>query len=874
MSVTITLPPRMERQVQEQRFPRAPEADDVNDNIRKGVPKLSTLERWNARFRSQQRIDAERRRLAKGKQVETIENGSPVRADSELPDNGPAEQSLQSVVNTREPSAEEGATQASPSSEKHRPGPALLGLEQLRPPPPMTIAPLIPPQPVELSSTSTTRSIPVSVRFSKLERVRQMKLKSSKEVNAREIPLSKSELEKMRTFSEFVGTPNQVALFGRQLPQCYRYAVQLELDGSEAQTYICIEGLRKKEDISDFYAVMSQKKYRKYYEPWKICFRTVEVSNCADVLPHGQGMEDTTGSFRINPTESKLTLCSSYVKLVTGHGERVSTIGGVIQLGSELFALTTAHTLGAHLASPTEATSAAQTLRDEDFPDDLEKILILMADAEPKRKHHKPTDVNWSHVELSVAPRVYEHHGEDWCLLPLPKQYQLPNADWTSDTASYATAISEVYNVDPVGLSVHSLFGPNRYAGFVSLAPSFLDGEHGPVEVWAVHLDIASPDLARGDSGLWFLSRYNEAVGTAVASSPGKALMTLLSHQFKSVSEFFPDHAKPTLPDSMLMMLRAAKHFHETDSFRSNQLIDLLFMILKVKTANPPSLLHRTLRRALRNWEHSKLDIENLKRLITISGSDLEDTLRRILSEQSLESSSDISTAQKLALLYGDLENTLPDLTPPPSSPVHPPGSSATLSAPTREPPDIPRPPVIQTDPVSQIHPMFQPQGIPKSQPEPYSTLEVNTPPRAKRIIVRTVLGPTKSVYKWCSNVIRTILTTAKSLYRWCSTWSVVILLLFIILSYLAGIGIGAWKLLTSDLSSGVKIGAGVALILSHLALLLSAALYISGRRRRLRNRWSPPEGPQELPTEPPTRRVEDFERVPVPGKKEGESGH
>ncbi|KAM7195016.1 hypothetical protein V8F33_006885 [Rhypophila sp. PSN 637] len=803
MSVTVTLSTGMEQQLPELPVRRASGRVDLGDNIRNGIPKLSTLAKWKAGFSARERAELRKKEGSKrANRLRRSGMGAPPTEDV-----------------------------AGSASEKQQSGPGVFGLELPRPPPSTRNAPPVPSQPVELPFTST---VPVTVPISKLERVRQMEFRSSKQVKAREIPLSKTDVEKLRTFSEFVGTPNQIALFGRQLPQCHRYAVQLELDDSKTQTYICIEGLRKNEDIRDFYAVMSQKRYRKYYEPWKICFRMVEVSKSAASASNCQDVEEVPISSQIILKPEALTLCGALVKL---------------------YALTTAHSdLASDSTTSTLAASPspAQTLKVEDLPDEVGKILILDYHMGPQEGSFRRAELKWEvgQAEEFVPPKIYEDHRDDWCLIPLPQEYQLPNIDLNDITIRTSPIVfSDVYTEYPGNLSVrsysHSL--GQSYPGVVAVAPSFLDGECGTVEVWAVIFNEAyDVDFIRGGSGSWFFtlggSPNVQVVGTAVARSPGKAFITLLSRQFDSISRAFPTHTRPVLPDPVLMLLRAVKHFHQSDRPRSHQLTGLLFRVLQIEfPPDQPSFLHRTLQTALMNWEQS--EIENLRRLIKISGEDLEATLERILEEQSLDSASDLSTAHKLAFLYRDLQMA----SHPPSLPLYPPASSATQSHTVSE---VTRP----TGGTSTFQKTFrslgteslfhlltlpyltaEPPGIPPpsvSQPDPTSTSTAYHHPQAETNPNRTTLGLTTSLYKWLK------------------AWSVVIFTIFLGLSYWAGIGVGAWKLLTSDLGSSIKIGVRVGLIAFHVSLLISYYACISLSRRRRIVRYPSPGGASSMFTD------------------------
>lgn len=340
-------------------------------------------------------------------------------------------------------------------------------------------------------ATPQTSTIPVKIPLSKLERVRQMEFKSSIQLEAREVRLSPSELEKLRTFSVFVGTPNQQTLFDRQLPQCHRYVVELQRAGSGPHTYICIEGLKKEEDIRKFYAVMSQRKYRKYYEPWKLCFRMGEVPNCAAPgPPPASGETDALGYTGQIHVGAALTLCGSVARIKTKHGERTATIGGLIQAGGDTFALTTEHPsshqerLTDDHATRGSGASTSTTLQGLDLPDDVESILII---DDPVIEGAEKMPLDW----IDDTPLIIEiksiHDGDDWCLIPIPEESRLPNLCGIPD-AHMITGLCSME--DPRGQLVYATCGMSGLvAGYVSAAPSFLDGLDGPIQVRAIHLE-------------------------------------------------------------------------------------------------------------------------------------------------------------------------------------------------------------------------------------------------------------------------------------------------------------------------------------------------------------------------------------------------
>ncbi|KAK3349270.1 hypothetical protein B0T25DRAFT_569921 [Lasiosphaeria hispida] len=130
---------------------------------------------------------------------------------------------------------------------------------------------------------------------------------------------------------------------------------------------------------------MSQRKYRNYYEPWKLCFWTTGVSGlAAETCYLCQDQDD-------------MTFCGALVYVTTDDGSRVSTIGGLVEVDGQLYAMTTSHPPSPPIqgTSASASLSSAATLRDEDFPDDVGAALVFT----PKASG------NWESAE-SIPPQL------------------------------------------------------------------------------------------------------------------------------------------------------------------------------------------------------------------------------------------------------------------------------------------------------------------------------------------------------------------------------------------------------------------------------------------------------------------------------------
>jgi hypothetical protein len=340
-------------------------------------------------------------------------------------------------------------------------------------------------------------SIPVAVPLSKLERVRTLRLVSSKTIIAREVFTSRRDRERLRLFVSYVRTKNQRTLFNRELPQCVGYLVEIDEGSGPPQTYICIDGLVEEADIKDFYSVMSQRSCRKFYEPygWKLCFNSVSVDMTA------------AETYQTSAHPDDLTMCGALLRTERDGQSWISSIGGLVMVNNLFYAITTAHrpTPARTRSSSTFPSSPATTLRDEDFPDHVESALVMTIDGEklggPAAGVNQQPEPDPQTSWWNITSRSITEQGDDWRLVPVSVDYELPNSITLPGTKGMGDLIpptsdeprilyvSECVD-EPGGSPVLIKAGVSGLcSGTVSLAPSYLDGQDGPLEVWAVHIN-------------------------------------------------------------------------------------------------------------------------------------------------------------------------------------------------------------------------------------------------------------------------------------------------------------------------------------------------------------------------------------------------
>ncbi|KAK3688675.1 hypothetical protein B0T22DRAFT_160720 [Podospora appendiculata] len=400
------------------------------------------------------------------------------------------------------------------------------------------------------ATDSSNHGLSVRLPLSKLERLSKLNFVGSMDLRAQSVRMTKAEETKLRTFSTFLSTAKtQIILFGKQMPRCRHRLVTLDTGTPPAPVkYICIEGLRDPADIKLFHKVMSQTRYRSLYEPWKLCYEASSISKPA------------ASHYAVQKLKDKDTYCGAVLELQDGADRWLSTIGGLVEIGGQLYAMTTAH-------QPDEAppfvgddssfpASPADTLVEDNFPDDVESAYVFTPDTAthtipPRTSLERKFSTLSSSTSPSPPPFPFDLpyarpiiHGQDWQLIPVYRQRQLPN----SIHEPWRTEKNYIFDVcdSPSGRSVAVNAGISGICyGTMSLSASFLIGDDDLVqEIWTVDgLESATSgiaDLAQGDSGSWVLditeSDNFTAVGHVVACSSNRAHVSLMSTEFDKVN--------------------------------------------------------------------------------------------------------------------------------------------------------------------------------------------------------------------------------------------------------------------------------------------------------------------------------------------------
>lgn len=364
-----------------------------------------------------------------------------------------------------------------------------------------------PPQRAELDSGGIEILMPLQLR----ERLKTWNLSSALQLTADEnVIFESSDIETLKQFSHFL-YQNGSALF-HGLPSRNLVLTLVAVTGSSASwKCICIKGLTKESEITSFHAVLSQRSVRGHYKPWKLCYDKSLVETAASVA-----------TYQTNMSEAPQTLCGTLLRTKQpGKGTWISTIGGIIEVDGEFFAVTSAHHPNhsdaisdesiLDSASGSSGTSVADTLVEKGvFDTDVEPALIIDTWKEQEHGVDLVNTVGATSILLSKPPQhtnpffwpdlnTTVREGSDWRLLTVDEEHQLPNCipfqQSTEGAQTPAIAPSPIYlTANPVVVSKRGVY---ILAGVSGVCPGMLSnnvsilslGNEGPQIVWSIKLD-------------------------------------------------------------------------------------------------------------------------------------------------------------------------------------------------------------------------------------------------------------------------------------------------------------------------------------------------------------------------------------------------
>jgi len=398
-----------------------------------------------------------------------------------------------------------------------------------------------------------TGMLDVEVRLTVQEKLRTLVFASALGLKAdRTADFTQREEEALRRFQAAYDADRIIWFRGKRMPSVIFELVALrsgstgsgsDHDGKSG-TSICVRGLHSDDDIKKFHEIMSVSAIRRLHAGLRLSYDKTLIQRPAKELDE---------EYDHLPSSLGETLCGT--RLVTrrpGHSEWSSTIGGIIQIQDELYALTSSHTpdddeFASRIAS-LEDVSKTSTLVGSDYDDDVESALILDLPTLGKSvsggdKHGERGDsrATPSHFwpTFSVRGPAWEHRAHDWRLIR-PAQHQcFPNS--LSQAPEDSTVAKRRYITEPRYGSpsrgkVSILAGFSGHCRGVLLAsPAFLSIRGaGPIEVWTVVLDDNSA-LQKGDSGSWVVDDQGRWIGTVTAMAGGDAYLILAQAQLTQI---------------------------------------------------------------------------------------------------------------------------------------------------------------------------------------------------------------------------------------------------------------------------------------------------------------------------------------------------
>lgn len=329
---------------------------------------------------------------------------------------------------------------------------------------------------------------------------------------------------------------DQIELFGQEIPTTRCSLVKVIEGDSPLENYICIRGLKSHAEITDFHLVVSRDRYKKLYEPLRLCYEPVRIDKVGMDEPHivASSSQNTARSKQglttvlspvIKSTDPRLACKLLYSPIL--HDETytgalfqslvdgrpwISTLGGVIEIDDNMYIMACEHA-PASFEPSTKNISLADTLLEEDYKKatfsengiqaNTEKLLIFKsADFSegldvldiPEADDMLPSiDEEWKKLSLDGTVAV----GLEWCLFPVRSHSILPNfiEDSTKDAGSpyrrkrhYLDQIAEPQGRHTARIATNIEPQPS---GIVLPNSSFIvgGGTDELIEVWTVLLD-------------------------------------------------------------------------------------------------------------------------------------------------------------------------------------------------------------------------------------------------------------------------------------------------------------------------------------------------------------------------------------------------
>ncbi len=393
------------------------------------------------------------------------------------------------------------------------------------------------PAPTNQAAVARANLYEVEVRLTALQKLQTLALGSALGLRADRMgEFTEQEIETLGRFQKAYDEKGIAWFRGKRVPSLIFELVALRSDdagattGGRPETSICVKGLSSDNQIKQFHEVMSKSAIRRLYSGMRLSYDKTLVQRPAREIDE---------EYDHLPSSLGDTLCGTRVSTRReGQSEWASTIGGLLEMGGNLYAVTSSHKPDDNDVASTTASlsneSSPSTLVGAEYDDDVEPALVLDLPYLEKSVDHGKTAAtlgvaadtpSYFWPTLNTVDRTIEEGG-DWRLIRVSSNHCLPNSLPRGTVTEYASAankttyITDLFDTKPSRTRVSVLAGFSGLCrGTLLSSPAFLS-IHGtaPTQVWTVVLDDGTT-LQKGDSGSWAVDDEGRWVGTVTAMS-------------------------------------------------------------------------------------------------------------------------------------------------------------------------------------------------------------------------------------------------------------------------------------------------------------------------------------------------------------------
>ncbi|KAK4209190.1 hypothetical protein QBC37DRAFT_450942 [Rhypophila decipiens] len=446
----------------------------------------------------------------------------------------------------------------------------------------------------------------VQIRYTIRERLEQLEFASKLGLKAdMSADFMPEEMQMLRDFSTeiehkrltwFHGSCCPTVIFRLvALKKASREGESVSSESTEEGTGITIIGLHSEDQIRGFHKVMSKKHIPERYSPLRLCYDTAQLQMLSRIVAE---------KYEYGELGVGLTLCGTQIVTERQMEDTkwTSTIGGIIAVDNELFAITSSHRPSENLDRSSNLDSSdSSTAVESDYHEDVKPALILdYPSYEGDRSIKKSTRKPMIFPDLPTRVSTTEESGDDqdWRLIPISQSHCLPNSfqylgrdvnfmlgsrDFIMESSAGAgegssrlNATSTAYITDrpPQRTGSRECRYLDKYkqpANVWDLAslPKLPFDRQGTTatEVWVVTLKGSR--LQTGDSGAWVIDERGLVVGAVTAASGSDVYITPFHLQKREIEKTQPtNHRNVSLPSPLQCFLELASSQKETLSVR------------------------------------------------------------------------------------------------------------------------------------------------------------------------------------------------------------------------------------------------------------------------------------------------------------------